>query len=249
MKITTGVGVQQFVKAISARRGQTKITVNARGEPSGAIEFGQLYPSIDDNVTIQSIWMFTEHGSLVCEMTNANRGPQVIRANADPAVTEMLGAFLDRITMYTEQVPVKDQFLAWWATLPAVEFNPEWHNGTDYYNGVESMDLGLAPGQMVKSRAPAPNSRRIIIVGTQGGDLAMFERYTPDLDGDLAPFVLVFNAKNCVDRFVSKRKREFEDAKLDFQHTEDVWYGVMGGRLGMRNVGLEFIMPPRRLHR
>ena len=65
----------------------------------------------------------------------------------------------------------------WKDCIQSIEFDPEWNNGTDYYNG--AMDVKIKPGSIVKSRSPEPNNRRILLIGTSFGTIVLFERYTP----------------------------------------------------------------------
>jgi len=59
-----------------------------------------------------------------------------------------------------------------------IQFNPSWTNGTDYLDhAVEGEHAPvLRPGQMVK--ATDPRGRRIIIIGTRKGNVAVFDRYS-----------------------------------------------------------------------
>jgi hypothetical protein len=63
-----------------------------------------------------------------------------------------------------------------------IAFNSEWNNGTGYFDhAVEGEHAPkLAVGQIVASKSPAANNRRLIIVGTATGNAVMFERYTAD---------------------------------------------------------------------
>jgi len=82
-----------------------------------------------------------------------------------------------------------------------VPFNPAWNNGTGYYNGAVSGEDAplIPPGEIVKSVSPAPNNRRILIVGTLLGNVVVFERYT---DGDKSIIVMnttrTFSSTNLV---------------------------------------------------
>jgi hypothetical protein len=67
-----------------------------------------------------------------------------------------------------------------------VEFNPEWNNGTGYYDSAVDAELpGVEIGEIARSRAPARNSRRLLLIKTTYGNVVLFERYTPDEDGTL----------------------------------------------------------------
>lgn len=61
-----------------------------------------------------------------------------------------------------------------------IPFDIKWANGTGYFNGAVTADLGLKPGEVAKSVATAPDNRRIIIIGTCAGNVVLFERYTPN---------------------------------------------------------------------
>lgn len=58
-----------------------------------------------------------------------------------------------------------------------IPFNEKWENGTGYLDHVTKGQYApfLAPGTMVKSMTP--NGRRIIIIGTRFGNVAVFDRY------------------------------------------------------------------------
>lgn len=58
-----------------------------------------------------------------------------------------------------------------------VAYCPEWANGTGYFDGIVKADLGLRPGDVAK--AVDNDDRRIIIIGTRFGNVALFERYSP----------------------------------------------------------------------
>lgn len=60
-----------------------------------------------------------------------------------------------------------------------IPFNVEWANGTGYFNGAVTEDLGLKPGEVGKSVAGGEDKRRMIIIGTCAGNVVVFERYTP----------------------------------------------------------------------
>lgn len=67
-----------------------------------------------------------------------------------------------------------------------IEYNPDWNNGTGYFNGAVNAELPeLEIGEVGRCKAPAPNNRRILIVKTQFGNVVVFERYTPKEDGAL----------------------------------------------------------------
>ena len=58
-----------------------------------------------------------------------------------------------------------------------VAYCPDWANGTGYLDGIIKADLGLRPGEVAK--AVDTDDRRIIIIGTRYGNVALFERYSP----------------------------------------------------------------------
>lgn len=84
------------------------------------------------------------------------------------------------------------QFEELHASLPTVQFNPEWNNGTGYYDHVcDDKELNIPKGTMVASTAVSPNNRRMIILGLGNGlHSVVFERFTPYMGG---PEVLVCN--------------------------------------------------------
>lgn len=97
----------------------------------------------------------------------------------------------------------RDQFQEIFQVIPTtVAFDPEWRNGTGYYDGIVNAKLGLKPGQMAKCEDVAPNSRRIIIVGTRWGNVAVFERYSPKDSGERSE-VYVSNKPSRITRFFS----------------------------------------------
>jgi hypothetical protein len=83
---------------------------------------------------------------------------------------------------------LEEAFEAILSKVTQVEFNSEWAHG-DYFNGACAVEL--KPGQIVASVVPGLNARRLLMIGTRAGTLAVFERYTPNND---SPFVLVSNA-------------------------------------------------------
>lgn len=78
------------------------------------------------------------------------------------------------------------------SSLPTVQFNPEWNNGTGYYDHVcDDKELNIPKGTMVASTSVSPNSRRMIILGLGNGfHSVVFERFTPNIG---SPEVLVSN--------------------------------------------------------
>lgn len=61
-----------------------------------------------------------------------------------------------------------------------IPFDIKWANGTGYFNGAVTADLGLKPGEVGKSVAGGEDKRRMIIIGTCAGNVVLFERYTPN---------------------------------------------------------------------
>lgn len=95
---------------------------------------------------------------------------------------------------------LKTRFLTLHASLSTIAFNDKWNNGTGYLDHItDDFDFNLPEGEMVASTSPAPNSRRIIILGLSHNFKAViFERFT---DGTGSPFVLVSNTPS---RFSTK---------------------------------------------
>lgn len=61
-----------------------------------------------------------------------------------------------------------------------IPFDPEWNNGTGYFNGAVKADIPqLEVGEIGRSRSPTPNNRRLLIVKTPFGNVVLFERFTP----------------------------------------------------------------------
>ena len=55
-------------------------------------------------------------------------------------------------------------------TINTVSFNPEWHNGTGYLNGVVYVPLAAV------SKTIDDKKRRIILMPVEGGNIVVFER-------------------------------------------------------------------------
>lgn len=72
-----------------------------------------------------------------------------------------------------------------------IEFDSAWNNGTGYMDHLVHDNLGLEPGQMVKTTAPGDDARRVIVVGTRFGNCVYFERYSPE--GESRSNVIVSN--------------------------------------------------------
>ena len=62
--------------------------------------------------------------------------------------------------------------------VPEITYNPLWANQTGYLDYAVKGDNApvLAPGQMVKTRDP--RGRRIILIGTRKGNVAVIDRYS-----------------------------------------------------------------------
>jgi hypothetical protein len=62
--------------------------------------------------------------------------------------------------------------------VPEITYNPNWANQTGYLDYAVKGDNApvLAAGQMVKTRDP--RGRRIILIGTRKGNVAVFDRYS-----------------------------------------------------------------------
>lgn len=65
-------------------------------------------------------------------------------------------------------------------SIPFIEYNTQWENGTGYFNGAVrgSVAPHLEPGQRVKSLSH--DDRKIVMVGTNLGNVVLFERYCGD---------------------------------------------------------------------
>jgi hypothetical protein len=69
-----------------------------------------------------------------------------------------------------------------------VEFNPDWNNGTGYFDasvqligdGEPEIAVVLEPGKMAK--CISPNNRKMIFVGTPLGTCVVFQRYSGSSD-------------------------------------------------------------------
>lgn len=88
-----------------------------------------------------------------------------------------------------------------------IPFNPEWINGTGYYDGIVKAELGLKEGERAKTTCTV-SQRRIVIIGTAFGNVAIFERFTPN--GDSA-FVLVSNVSRELSPLIRSGSMDFDD--------------------------------------
>lgn len=70
-----------------------------------------------------------------------------------------------------------------------IPFDPEWRNGTGYFDGLVSEPLNLKPGEF--GRSFCPDSKRKMIIQSVGeyGNIVIFQRYSEGQGG-----VLVCNA-------------------------------------------------------
>ena len=60
-----------------------------------------------------------------------------------------------------------------------VPFDPSWANGTGYMDG--AVHFPLSAGEVAKS--VDPHGRRIILIGTRFGSVAVFDRFVDQTDG------------------------------------------------------------------
>jgi hypothetical protein len=93
-----------------------------------------------------------------------------------------------------KEVKVFDTTLAFEAAYneaEEIEYKAEWNNGTGYYDHAAEGNHApkLEVGQIVKAHSPYPNNRKLLIVGTELGNVVIFERYTAGAHG-----VYVWNA-------------------------------------------------------
>ena len=59
--------------------------------------------------------------------------------------------------------------------IKAIPFDPEWDNGTGYFDGIVRDELGLAPGEAAHFIDDA--DRLAVVVGTRFGNVVVFTRY------------------------------------------------------------------------
>jgi hypothetical protein len=111
-----------------------------------------------------------------------------------------------------------------------VEFNPKWTNGTGYYNKAVDGDQApsLTVGQIVKCATPAPNNRRMILIGTQFGNVVLFDRFTNAERG-----VVVHNAPDEVKTLVGGMSSDLSDGTI--RHlVGDVYRGTSHNNIGYK---------------
>ena len=67
-----------------------------------------------------------------------------------------------------------------YAAAKVLPFNPAWNNGTGYFNGAVIGDAApkLAIGEMACSMTVSDEPRKLIIIGTPVGNVAVFQRYS-----------------------------------------------------------------------
>lgn len=67
-----------------------------------------------------------------------------------------------------------------WASMKNIAFNPEWHNGTGYFNNLTKAEFeGVAANEFVATSDE--NDRKIVIFVVQPGmNIVFFERYSSD---------------------------------------------------------------------
>ena len=68
-------------------------------------------------------------------------------------------------------------------TRIAVQFKPEWANGTGYLDKICFEDELIPPGMVGKT--VDNHNRRVLVLGTEKGPVAVFERYTDGKSGCL----------------------------------------------------------------
>lgn len=93
--------------------------------------------------------------------------------------------------------------------IKAIEFNEAWSNGTGYFdNAVYGNDApAVKPGTIVKS--VTPGNRRMLIVGTLLGNVAVFDRYYGNAEG-----VFVYNTTSAVERTCMIRNKSLDEEDL-----------------------------------
>jgi hypothetical protein len=64
------------------------------------------------------------------------------------------------------------------ANTKEILFNPEWRNGTGYFDGLVNTPVGLEPNEF--GRSYCPDSKRKMIIQSVGefGNIVFFQRYT-----------------------------------------------------------------------
>ena len=112
------------------------------------------------------------------------------------------------------------KFVEMFEAATKVDFDVNWRNGTGYYNGATK--VAVPAGEIWASEDEAPNSRRILLIGTIMGTFVVFERYTPGLN---SPFVLVSNKPKAGNAFL--RDGALEDFEvINLKYLNDTIEGV-----------------------
>ncbi len=66
-----------------------------------------------------------------------------------------------------------------WNTARKVDYKSAWANGSNFDHAVIGEHAPvLKNGEVVASRTPSPNDRKLVIVGTPMGNVVVFQRYT-----------------------------------------------------------------------
>lgn len=108
-----------------------------------------------------------------------------------------------------------------------VEFDERAHNGTGYLDGLVYLDLGLKPGQCVKTQDE--NGRKVLIQGSSWGNIVVFQRYQPDENG-YSP--IVSNAPDQVASLLSMATSlTYEVINTIFSLVEENNWGAVADRL------------------
>ena len=109
-------------------------------------------------------------------------------------------------------------FLEHFYKTEVIPFKHEQNNSTGYYEGVTSdEDLNIQRGQVVASRSPEPNNRKLLIKGLgKGAQMVIFERYTNGQHG-----ILVQNKPSTREiRFLNIEVPDIGDSALKVENVE-----------------------------
>lgn len=79
-------------------------------------------------------------------------------------------------------------------SIREIPFDAKFNNGTGYFDAIVQADLGLMSGEIARMETPAPNCRKILVMGSPVGNLAIFQRYTNGQGG-----VYVSNVPRCIE--------------------------------------------------
>lgn len=95
------------------------------------------------------------------------------------------------------------------ASVESIEFNEAWSNGTGYFDFAVYGEHAptVKPGTIVKS--VTPGNRRMLIVGTLLGNVAVFDRYYGNAEG-----VFVYNTTSAVERTCMIRNKSLDEENL-----------------------------------